>query len=263
MLVHGKRTSRVAAKDALGAKSKHINTRGLILFDLDGTLLDCVAIQAKAFAQVLSFGYAIDKQLATRSYLLNAGSLLSGQIRAAIVACGYPPPRATIDIENAFWARLRALVYRPFPDVGPLLGHLQKHGYLSAISSGTSPELLEIKLTTSGIGACIDIALGTEVSKPSQGKGMGHWRAIVDVFEIPESIARRNAVFVGDTLNDVHVAKKLGIPVVVRTSSRQPSVIRQQADVKMTSLVGITHMLTGTDGRTALTVADVFHHGRT
>jgi phosphoglycolate phosphatase-like HAD superfamily hydrolase len=262
LLVYGEEATRAAARRLLRQKARQIDSRGLLIFDLDGTLLDCVSVQAECFARVLSLRFAIDKHLVMRAYYLNAGSLLSSQIRAAIAACGSKPPRDTVSIENAFWDELRGLEYHPFPDVDPLLRYLHERGYVVAISSGTSPELLKIKTVTSGIVHYIDIALGTETSNPMQGKGLGHWRKIVDVLDTRSLVLRKNAVFVGDTLSDVTVAHGLGIPLIVRRVPRQPTIIRRKADVLVKSLWTIAEMLMGDDGGVDLPVAVAFRRKR-
>ena len=173
----------------------------LIVFDLDGTLIDTMGDYADRAAMLIEAHYGREFDWARRCYLETSGlpfirqldTLFPGDARNEAVAEAFEHWK---DGYLAGHARLA-------PDVSRLLEGLRARGLWLAISSNN----LEPYVTRLARGWPVDAVLGYR-PEDGFGKGEPHFRWMEARFLVP----REEMLFVGDSPNDARLAHESGVP---------------------------------------------------
>ncbi len=133
----------------------------MVLFDLDGTLLDDLELIAEVAADVLhgAFGTAPDE--ARIHYLATTGMPFEAQLAQL-----YPDAPATLRSSAArtFHQRKVTEAYaraKPFPEVPKLLKTLAGEGWNLAVTTGSETEMADLLLEREGLRYWFDDVLGS------------------------------------------------------------------------------------------------------
>lgn len=178
---------------------------GLVVFDLDGTLIDSMGVTASTFASVASQAHPeVSYSDALSIYTQTAGAPLGDQFAAV------SDDFSETDIEQLdadFFASLLQKRFDSFSDVASCIADLVADGWILAVSSGSSQESVDKKLQDAGLADNFVEAFG---SNPQTGfvKGTPHIDAILASVDRP--VDPNLMVFVGDTDHDIEIAHKAG-----------------------------------------------------
>jgi phosphoglycolate phosphatase-like HAD superfamily hydrolase len=194
------------------------HNQGLIIFDLDGTLLDSMQLHAEVFAQILNEQYGIGEEVSRSAYYHMSGRPLGLQFGHVIEGKGPVDTARVNDNVEDFYARIRQHDPLLFPDVLPALKKLWKAGYVLVVCSGNAPDIVERRLSQTGIKPFFTLWLGTD---PAQGlrKGEAHFNILRQQLSLSLEQFQRNSLSVGDAQHDIQVAKNAGIVSVGRVNS--------------------------------------------
>ncbi len=135
--------------------------RGVVLFDLDGTILDDLALISAVAADVMhgAFGTAADE--ARIHYLATTGMPFEAQLAQL-----YPDAPAALRAATArsFHQRKVAEAYaraEPFPDVPKLLKRLAADRWTLSVTTGAETEMAELILEREGLRYWFEDVLGS------------------------------------------------------------------------------------------------------
>jgi phosphoglycolate phosphatase-like HAD superfamily hydrolase len=180
----------------------------VVLFDIDGTLLDSVDAHAQAWVEAFTqFGYAVSFET-VRPQIGKGGD--------QIIPTYVPPEmikKIGQDLE-AYRADLFKRVYlprvRPFPRVRDLCVTIRQHGQRVALaSSGKKDEVAEYK-RIARIADVVDMETSADDAKRSKPAPDIFEAALVKLSPLPPS----RIVVVGDTTYDAIAAGKVGLKTV-------------------------------------------------
>ncbi len=181
----------------------------LVIFDLDGTLVDSMGLQAAAFATAVEISNAtsVTHAEAQRVYHATAGAPLRQQFIETISTADL----TTLDaLESDFWKHLEGSTFAAFADAEDCVAQLVASRVPLGVSSGSSCASVDKKLHDSGFARSIPIALGSD--DPNIGeKGAAHVQRIVRHHFGDRSLNDVRIAFVGDTTHDVTLALTLGL----------------------------------------------------
>ena len=184
------------------------NIKKLVLFDLDGTLLDTLQDLTAAVNHIIEeLGYPTRSAAEVRSYLGNGAREL---VRLAL-PCAAPDSVLDEHLERykKYYNAHSKIETKPYDGVIELLTELKKRGVCTAVVSN-KPDAATKSLCQEYFDGLIDLAIGDRadiVRKPAPD---------------PILLAMRTldcevAVHVGDSDVDVETAKNAGIPCVAVT----------------------------------------------
>jgi len=228
-----------------------MNKQGLIIFDLDGTLIDSMEIHAAVFAQILSERFGIAEEISRRAYYRMSGNPLGYQFERAIQEESFQSPAGMNEIVEDFYARIRLHEPVVFADVAPALRQLWQAGYGLVVCSGNAPDIVEKRLDQTGIKGYFTAWLGTD---PAQGlkKGEPHFEILRQRLALGLEDFQHNAMSVGDAQHDILVAKAAGILSVGRLNLfNAVSLQEAQPDYLIADLSELVQLLkdpAGTEG---------------
>ena len=189
----------------------------LILFDLDGTLIDSVPDLTDAVnAMLADLGRMPFDEETVRGWVGNGGAML---VRRALSGSREPDPT----LEEAFFREARKIFLRRYgeripgrtrlyPEVGETLMRLGDRGYRLAVVTNKPEPFVEPILKGLEIAEHFEMILGGEslpVKKPDP-------RPLLHTCETL-GVDRKKAVMVGDSLNDIEAARCAGIPSIAVT----------------------------------------------
>jgi phosphoglycolate phosphatase len=188
--------------------------RSLILFDLDGTLIDSVPDLALAVNAMLDrLGRAPYSEETIRGWIGNGSAML---VRRALAGSRELPE----NFDEALFARAHpifleayagvlARATRAYPEVPETLAVLRERGYRMAIVTNKPGQFVAPILERLGLAEYFELTVGGEdlpVKKPDPAP----------LLHACERMAtpKNRALMVGDSANDILAARKAGIPVV-------------------------------------------------
>ena len=220
-----------------------MDEQGLIIFDLDGTLVDSMALHAATFAQILKERNGIVEKISRQAYYDMSGNPLGLQFERAIRSQGVEGPQATEEYVQDFYARIRQVDPVLFPDVTPALEKLCQAGYWLAVCSGNAPDIVEKRLAQTGIMPYFRLWLGTD---PAQGlrKGEPHFKLLRQRLALSRDDFMRNSMSVGDAQHDIQVAQEAGILSVARVNRFNAATLHEiHPDYLITDLTELISLL--------------------
>lgn len=180
----------------------------VVVFDLDGTLVDSSADLAAALNHVLArMGRPVVDEATVRRLvgrgarvLIREGLALSGESSEALVEENYP---AFID----YCADHICVGTRPYPGVEATLDALGARGARRAICTNKPERLTHLLVQALGWQECFEAIVGADTTGARKP----------DPAPLHEAIARaggRRAVLVGDSITDAETARAAGLPFV-------------------------------------------------
>jgi phosphoglycolate phosphatase-like HAD superfamily hydrolase len=103
-----------------------------------------------------------------------------------------------------------------FPDAVSALRYLEDEQYSVFVSSGQREVIIRDDLERTGLMPYVEYMVGIRPDQPEFKKGEPHFRNIAEHFSVPFETFVKEAVFIGDTLVDVEIAKAVGMISVAR-----------------------------------------------
>jgi phosphoglycolate phosphatase len=177
----------------------------LIVFDLDGTLVDSAAdITAAANRLLRRHGLPPLSEAAVKSMV---GDGVEPLVRRLFAAHGREPPPGAVAAYTAEYEAHAAVHTRPFPGVAEALARLKAAGWRIAVCTNKPERAARSLLWALGLLGRI-AAVGGGDSFPVRKPDPGHLRATVAAAGgTPE-----RSLMVGDHANDVAAAAVCGMP---------------------------------------------------
>jgi phosphoglycolate phosphatase-like HAD superfamily hydrolase len=180
--------------------------RGVVAFDMDGTLLDDMAAIASSAAKVLHTVFGTSPLEGERMYLRTTGKPFELQLREL-----YPEatPFELVDAARRFHDAKVAEAYKEahlFPEVPKLLKRLDQGGWKLVLSTGAEKEMAEVILEREGVGFLFEQFRGA-----AQGTKVQHLR------EFRKQWPHGQVVMVGDSRFDMQAARTVkGVTAIGR-----------------------------------------------
>lgn len=194
-----------------------IRTR-VVMFDLDGTLVDTMGGFADIAAEVMAARHGVEWGWARGKYLETSGLPFCKQLE--VVFPGHAENGAASD---EFEGRKLAVCEATSMDAGTIEGleALRALGLKLVVSSNTGQSVVDAFVAREGFE--FDLALGFD---PGQGLGKGrpHVERALAVF----GVAREELLFVGDSLKDGDLADDCGVPFIGRLGTFREADFRQR-----------------------------------
>lgn len=189
---------------------------GIVIFDMDGTLIDSMPQHAALFGQILNEQRGIAVDDAARAYLATAGQPLDAQFRHVLQL--HDAEGDTEALCAQFFRRAHLIEPTVFSDVPPALEELRQRGYVLAVVSSSESALVEQRMVRLGLAGYFRWMLGTDHGVEGLAKGDGHFRIIRRGAHLSEVQFRAAAVLVGDSEFDMHIAIVAGLTAIGRGS---------------------------------------------
>jgi phosphoglycolate phosphatase-like HAD superfamily hydrolase len=135
--------------------------RGVVVFDLDGTILDDLDLIAQVAADVLHTAFGTPPEEGRVHYLATTGMPFEAQLAQL-----YPTAPATLRAATArtFHQRKVTEAYakaKPFPEVPKLLKRLGNERWTQAVSTGSETEMADLLLEREGLRFWFEDVLGS------------------------------------------------------------------------------------------------------
>lgn len=222
---------------------KNIDWMGILIFDLDGTLVDSMPGHASAFSGVLHDKFGVDKQFSIKEYMDSAGLPLNQQFKQTLSLAGIET-NDTDEMVVAFWEHLEHIDVKAFPYTLEIISILHSAGYKLVVSSGSSPEVVCEKLKKAGLYKYIALNLGTDYKHSLITKGKEHIEIIKKTFKLSSEQFQTNALMIGDGTHDMKIAKQANIASIgVVTDNNETSLISAGADTLIYSIAELVSIL--------------------
>ncbi|MBI4184044.1 MAG: phosphoglycolate phosphatase [Proteobacteria bacterium] len=186
--------------------------RPVLLFDLDGTLIDSAPDLAASLNHLLAgLGRGA---LALPAVTAMVGDGAAKLVERGLAATGGPPAAGPGLAELvarflAHYERHATVLTRPFPGVAATLAGLAAAGYRAGVCTNKPERATRTILAGLGL-ARFFAAVGGGDSFPVKKPDPGHVTALLGLLDARPA----EAVMVGDSANDVAAARAAGLPVV-------------------------------------------------
>lgn len=195
--------------------------RGLVLFDLDGTLLDDLGLISEVAASVMQTAFGTDAEEARVHYLATTGMPFEAQLAQL-----YPdaPPALRAQTARTFHQRKVVEAYakaKPFPEVPRVLRRLGQERWTLAVSTGAETEMADLLLEREGIRYWFEAVLGS-----SYGTKREH------LTEYLRRYPGARCFLVGDSRFDMEAASSVAGVTPLGRASRLPSWTLSPKDLK-------------------------------
>lgn len=200
---------------------------GLLIFDMDGTLINAMELHAHVFSQILYDRFAIPIEVSKTEYFKSAGNPLDEQFKHVISLMDQSIFLNLDELLENFWTIIENTNPILFSDVFDGLTTLWNAGYQLAITSGCSPHVVEYKLKATGIIDYFSIRLGTDRNIPQMVKGEGHFKIIRSHYGISLSYFQSNTAIVGDSNYDMKLGLEAGILPIGRVTHNNASELKR------------------------------------
>jgi phosphoglycolate phosphatase-like HAD superfamily hydrolase len=195
--------------------------RGVVVFDLDGTLLDDLGPISLVAGEVMAQAFGTPKDEARIHYLATTGMPFEAQLSQL-----YPEAPAALRAGTArtFHQRKVAEAYaaaKPFPEVPKLLKRLEQDHWTLVVSTGAETEMAELILEREGLRYWFEEVLGS-----ADGTKREH------LAEYRRRYPGAPMYLVGDSRFDMEAAQSVAGTVPVGRASRLRDWTLTPADLK-------------------------------
>lgn len=220
-----------------------MQTPGLLIFDLDGTLLDSMAGYTRIFGQALHEGYGFPPAFGEQVYRDTAGQPLDWQFARALELQG-ADPRGAKGLAARFWQLAPGLEAALFPEAAAVIAGLAQAGYTLALTSGSTQQTVNERMDRAGLSGYFSLMLGTDYDPPSAAKGEGHFRLLRQRLGLTPEAFSLNGALTGDAGYDMQIACKAGLLAIGRiTGDNAPALHAAGAHFTIHSLDGLCALL--------------------
>jgi len=179
----------------------------LIIFDLDGTLINTMGGFADIAGELIARNYGWSFERGRKRYLETSGVPFFQQLEIL-----FPNNASNASVAASFEARKVASFREEAMPNGTMetLQRLRDRGYRTAISSNNSSSLVREFVQRHNVQ--VDISLGF---RPGFAKGHAHFDYLSKYFGVPGA----QMLFIGDSLTDARIARECGITFVGKTGT--------------------------------------------
>ena len=188
------------------------NPKPIILFDLDGTLIDSAPDLVGTLNIIL-------KRHGRTTLTISAVKKLVGNGARALLERGFKEPGAPAENLDALTVEFIetyvpncAVLSRPFSGVIDTLDTFANSGYRMAVCTNKPQAPSETILTELGLMQYFEVVVGGDFF-PMRKPDPQHLLGALQLMDAPEN----PAIMVGDSYNDVASARNAGMPVIVVT----------------------------------------------
>jgi phosphoglycolate phosphatase-like HAD superfamily hydrolase len=231
-----------------GAHGRVTETKRLLIFDLDGTLLDTMGRLADLFCEMLLERRGIPESLSRPIYVREMGKGPRPQFVEVLKATESFDEALADELTADYWAVCEALEPALFPEVPEVLESLRRRGHTLVVSSGGKPDFVARNLRLTGIEWLFRLVLGTDRAVPEMAKGPGHFKLIREALGLSEDELRQSGVFIGDGVYDMEVACGAGLVAVGRLTGENGATLQNAgADYLINSLRELDAILDALD----------------
>jgi phosphoglycolate phosphatase-like HAD superfamily hydrolase len=199
----------------------------ILIFDLDGTLIDTMTQLADLFCEMLQREHGVADAVSRSIYVELAGKGPRPQFEAVLATIGHQDQELLDDITERYWQVAEAFQPVAFPETLEVLEQLHRDGHTLAVSSGGTTASVERKTRLTGLDHLFSLALGTDEGVPNMRKGPGHFELLTRALDLAEGDLQARGVFVGDAVFDMQVARDARIVAVGRISDGNGEVLRR------------------------------------
>jgi phosphoglycolate phosphatase-like HAD superfamily hydrolase len=204
-----------------------MSRKRILIFDLDGTLLDTMGPLADLFCDMLRSECGAPDQVSRKVYTELAGKGPRPQFEAVLSQLGRADAAFLNDITLRYWQV--AETYEPvaFPDTLEALRRMHSDGHTLVVSSGGTTTSVQRKMRLTGVDRLFRLALGTDLDVPGMAKGPGHFDLVTRSLSLREGELQADGVFIGDAVYDMQVARDAGIVSVGRVTGENGEILQQ------------------------------------
>ncbi len=179
----------------------------LVMFDLDGTLINTMQGFADVAAEVINQNYGIDKETARKDYLRTSGIPFFQQLEE-LFPNNKINPKASDEFEEK---KLETFYSEQFPrDTINCVNKLREKNILVAVSSNNYQEFVDKFITDKDL--VFDYVLGF---KEGFAKGKDHFDFLIK----STKLSKENILFIGDSLKDAERAFKNGVKFIGKSGT--------------------------------------------
>jgi phosphoglycolate phosphatase len=203
-----------------------MTTRRLLIFDLDGTLLDTMGPLADLFCEMWS-RRGVPESVSRPIYVREMGKGPRPQFVEVLKAAESMDDALADRLVAEYWAASEAFMPSLFPETIDVLESLRLQGHTLVVSSGGRPEFVARNTQLTGIDRLFRLLLGTDAGVLHMAKGPGHFRLIREALGLHDDDLRQRGIFVGDGVYDMEVARAAGILAVGRLSGDNGATLRE------------------------------------
>jgi phosphoglycolate phosphatase-like HAD superfamily hydrolase len=203
-----------------------MTTQRLLIFDLDGTLLDTMGPLAEIFVamwQKRSVPEAVSRPI----YIREVGKGPRPQFVEVLKATEALDEALVDTLTAEYWAACEAHEPAPFPETVEVLDALRRAGHTLVVSSGGKPDFVARNARLTGIDGFFSLMLGSDPQTPGMAKGPGHFGLIRQALGLEEAQLRSAGVFIGDGVFDMQVAREAGLPAIGRLTGANHEAMRR------------------------------------
>ncbi len=208
--------------------------RGVVVFDLDGTILDSIGLISQLAGDVMFQAFGTPPEEGRIHYLATTGMPFEAQL-AQLYPDVAAPERAAV--ARLFHQRKVQEAYSraaPFPEVPKLLKQLDRDGWTQVISTGAEREMADLILEREGLRFWFEEVLGS-----AQGTKREHLR------EYQRRFPGARMFLVGDSRFDMEAASSSPGVVAVARASRLPGWSLTPSDLTRWGAVWADYSLSG------------------
>lgn len=222
---------------------------GIVIFDMDGTLVDSFGLYTEAFSAVLSQSHGISPAQSREVFLGTAGMPLDEQFSLILADAGTVSTREVHRLVRGFWGLVEDAKADLLPGVADSVRALASAGYSLVVSSGSTPAVVARRIEQAGLTSAFRLLLGSDYESAGMAKGPDHFKWIRRELGISLSVFRRNSVMVGDGPHDVFIAKQAGIISIAKIIEANAERLRHSgADFFIHDLTDLLALLSGPRG---------------
>ena len=182
----------------------------LVIFDLDGTLLDTIADLGTAANHTLS-------GLGLPQHTIDEYRLMVGNGMRKLIMRALPQDKAADDafVDNTlasflgYYARHIDIFTRPYPGIPELISGLYRQGYRLAVASNKIQTGAERLINTFFPGILFTAVMGNSPEFPLKPDA-----AVVEYIMNRAGVTREQTIMVGDSPTDIGTAHNAGIPII-------------------------------------------------
>jgi phosphoglycolate phosphatase-like HAD superfamily hydrolase len=188
----------------------------ILVFDLDGTLLDTMGPLADLFCELMLQRRGVPDSISRPIYVREMGKGPRPQFVEVLKATESLDEALVDELTADYWRACEAHQPELFPETIDVLESLRGQGHTLVVSSGGKPDFVARNTQLTGIDRLFRLLLGTDTSEPDMAKGPGHFRLIRESLGVTDADLRARGVFVGDGIYDMQVARDARVLAVGR-----------------------------------------------